>query len=140
MPRALSARVRVVPLALLVAMALPASGFAAHSTGSNTAQWCAAVIKTNTRFGTMKNKHYIRSALNSPSVQKALVTYTVKHKAQILAITPAQIKTAMSHELTFYANLVANGFKRTTPLAPFSPADSKRLLDFQHAHCGITGP
>jgi hypothetical protein len=98
------------------------------------------VIKTNTRFGTMKNKHYIRSALASPSIQRALITYTVKHKARLLSITPAAIKTAMSHELTYYGHLVASGFSQKTPLAPFTIADSRKLLDFQHRRCGITGP
>jgi hypothetical protein len=125
---------------VIASVVLVLAANAADTASSDTATWCAAVIKTNTRFGTMKNKHYIQSALTSPSIQKALITYTVKHKAKLLSITPTAIKTAMSHELTYYTHLVASGFSKSTPLAPFTIADSRKLLNYQHAHCGITGP
>lgn len=113
---------------------------AAPARATDRAAWCAAVIKINTRFGTMKNKRYIQSALSSPAKRQAVVRYAVAHKAHILAITPKEIKKAQIHELTFYANLVENDFATSTPLAPFTFADSTQLLDYQHEHCGITGP
>jgi hypothetical protein len=140
MVRLRTAAVVAAMCSLIASVVVISPATAADAASADTAAWCAAVIKANTRFGTMKNKHYLRSALASPRIQKALISYTVKRKAQVLSITPSAIKTAMSHELTYYSHLVANGFSKTTPLAPFTIADSKKLLAYQHAHCGITGP
>jgi hypothetical protein len=112
---------------------------AAHSSRADTKAWCAAVIQANTMFGTMKNKHYVAAALNGPKAA-ALIGYAVRHKAQLLAATPAVIKKAQTDELTFYTHLVGSGFSPKTAMAPFTLAESKKLLDYQHAHCGITGP
>ena len=111
---------------------------AATGTRSDTAAWCALVIQINTKYGAMKNKHYLNPIPAKAS--KTIIAYAVAHRAQILAVTPASIKKAQSDELTYYAHAVANNYAPTTPLTPLTPAELTQLLNFQHAKCGITGP
>jgi hypothetical protein len=128
-----AASLAVVCVALIVA----SSSVAATRAVSNTAAWCALVIQINTKFGAMKNKHYLSP---TAKVSKAIIPYAVAHRAQILAVTPTVIKKAQSDELTYYAHLVASNYAPTTPFAPLTPAELTQLLNFQHAKCGITGP
>ena len=121
-------------LALLVS----SPGVAATGTRSDTSAWCAMVIQINTKYGAMKNKHYLFPI--PPKASKTIISYAVAHRTQLLAVTPSVIKKAMGDELTYYAHVVASHYAPTTPLAPFTPAEATQLLNFQHAKCGITGP
>jgi hypothetical protein len=116
------------------------AGFATHraSGGPSPAKWCADVIRINTQYGYMKNKHY--NAQATPAQIRNIVGATLAYKAAFLAETPAEIKTQTSHELIFFAHWRANNYSSTTPLAPYGRADAVKLLAYQHAHCGITGP
>jgi hypothetical protein len=121
---------------LLVAFAWPA-GAALQSTGA----WCALVIKVNTKYGTMKNKRYLPLTVVSRRAMMSVIKASVSaNKAAILAVTPSEIKRAQAHELAYFASLVAHGFAASTPIGSFTAADATQLTDFQHAHCGITGP
>ena len=102
------------------------------------AKWCADVIRINTQAGYMKNKHYNTAA--TPAQLQRIVEKTLAMREELLAETPAEIKTATSHELTFFANWKESNDLNPTVLAPFSQADATKLMRYQHAHCGITGP
>jgi hypothetical protein len=104
---------------LVVALLLAGRSAAASAAPADTAKWCALTIQLNTKYGTMKNKHYL--AQSSPAYLKAFVNVVnaaLAGRAQYLAVTPAEIKTAVTHEFGYSANLKASGFKTTTPLAP----------------------
>jgi hypothetical protein len=118
----------------LAAFAASAGAAAAPS----PAKWCADVIRINTQAGYMKNKHYNTTA--TPAQVKQIVTRTLAMRETLLAETPAEIKAATSHQLTFYSNWQQSNDLNPTVLAPYSQADANRLLHYQHAHCGITGP
>jgi hypothetical protein len=111
----------------------------AMSRTSNTAQWCAAVIKINTQYGTMKNKRYLPQDKVTQKQRVAVYEAALKQKGKLLSITPKSIKTAQQHELTFFANLKANHWSPTTPLAPMTIADIHKLSAFQRTQCGIKG-
>jgi hypothetical protein len=127
---------------LVVALLLPGRSTAAGSASLravNTGEWCALTIQLNTKYGTMKNKHYL--AQSSPAYLKAFVNVVnaaLAGRAQYLAVTPAEIKTAVTHEFGYFANLKASGFTTTTPLAPLTIGDVKKLIAFQKQKCGIT--
>ena len=134
MSRLAAAGLAAASFALLV----PSPSVAGTSTGSDTPAWCAMVI--NTKYGAMKNKHHLPGTKVPLKSQKAIVSAAVAQSAQILKITPAAIKKAMSDELTCYAHLKARNYASPASLAPFTIAEAGQLLDFQHAKCGITGP
>jgi hypothetical protein len=113
---------------------------AATSSGPNTAAWCALVIQLNTKYGVMKNKHYLPINTVPPKAQKAVISAGLAHRTQILALTPTVIKKATSDELTYFAHLRASGYSLQVSPAPFTVAEARQLLIFQHAKCGITGP
>ena len=135
--------VAVTALALLGTTAAAAPGASGTVTSSSstasTAAWCAAVIRINTRFGTMKNKRYLPQSEVSDKARIAVVEYALAHRGQLLALTPSQIKKAQRDELAFYARWKANHYARTTGLAPMTIAEYKQLAEFQRTKCGITG-
>jgi hypothetical protein len=97
------------------------------------------VIQINTKDGAMKNKHYLPPSQISPSTFKAIVDAAVANRHRLLALTPSSIKDAMTHELDYYAHLLANHYSTTTPLAPMTITDVHQLTNFQRDNCGITG-
>jgi hypothetical protein len=111
----------------------------AESGGPAPGPWCAAVIRINTKYGAMKNKHYLPQSQVSASNRKAIVDAAVATRNQLLALTPSSIKKAMTHELDYYAHLFANHYSPTTPFAPMTIADVHQLANFQRDTCGITG-
>jgi hypothetical protein len=113
-------------------VARPSSPVAA--TGSAKA-WCASVIATNTRFGTMKNKRYLR---NVPlTTWKNVVDYTVAHADAYLALAPSEIKTAVKHQIAWFKKVQKNYTSIATTLAPMTVADVRLLKTFQETKCGI---
>jgi hypothetical protein len=131
-----AASLAVVCIALLVA----SPSMAATGTRSDTAAWCAIVIQINTKYGAMKNKHYLPGNKVPLKAQEAIISAALAQRTQILAVTPAVIKKAMSDELTYYAHLKARGYSNPASLAPFTTAEAGQLLTFQRTKCGITGP
>jgi hypothetical protein len=131
-----------------LSIALLASSPAEAATGADASlsaspsakAWCAIVIKINTHYGAMKNKHYLPPNQVPVKSQKAIVSAGVAQRAQILAVTPPEIKKAMTDELTYYARLKARGYTNPASLTPFTIAEAGQLLNFQHIKCSITGP
>jgi hypothetical protein len=105
----------------------------------NTAQWCAAVIRINTKYGAMKHKRYIRQDQVPMRSRIAIFEAALREQAKLLAITPPTIKKAMRDELAFFAHLKANHYADTTPLTPLTIAEVNQLSAFQRTKCGITG-
>jgi hypothetical protein len=117
------------------ALAVPAAlGAAARPPAG---PWCAATIRINTQYGTMKNKRYLPYTQVSAKARIAVMEAALKQRAKYLAITPAEIKTAVSHELAYYARLKANHYVLTTSSAPMTAADINKLVAFQKTRCGI---
>ena len=126
--------------ALLVASSSPAATGAdmSASGGPSAKAWCALVIKVNTKYGTMKNKHYLPQAKVPLSSWKKVVDAAVKGRRQILAVTPSAIKTAQIHQLDWFKRVQANYYSAVTSLAPMTIADVRLLTNFQKTKCGIT--
>jgi hypothetical protein len=124
-------------LALLVAAGPGSAGTSSSATpAGSTKAWCASVIATNTRFGTMKNKHYLP---NVPlTTWKKIVDYTVAHRARYLALAPSSIKTAVAHQIAWFQKVQKDYTSIATTLAPMTVADVKQLKTFQETKCGIT--
>lgn len=119
--------------------AAPATAATRSVTGPSPGAWCAAVIQINTKYGTMKNKHYLPANQVTDKQRFAVYEASLKARSQLLAITPAAIKKSMADELAFFANLKANKYATTTPLTPLTIADIKQLTAYQRTQCGITG-
>ena len=131
-------RLRLVAAAAVTAVGLASSGApAATASPSDTGSWCALVIKINTAAGYMKNKHYGKL---TPQIFKAVLVAGAGDGPKLVAAAPASIKAATQHEVAWFAKVKANGYNAATPPGSFTAADARKLIAFQHAHCGITGP
>ena len=130
----------VVSLTLLLA-ASPAA--AARSVGSATTRaadtktWCAAVIETNTKYGTMKNKTFVATGKLSPAAWKNVVDAAVAGRSRFIDAAPSSIKTAVTHEMAYFAHIKANHYSQTTPLAPWTLAEVTKVTNFERTQCGI---
>jgi hypothetical protein len=120
-----------------VAGSLAAGAPTGTASGRDTGSWCALVIKINTSAGYMKNKHYGKL---TPQIFKAVIVAGQGSGARLVAAAPASIKAATQHEVAWLAKVKANGYNPATPGGAFTAADARKLIAFQHAHCGITGP
>jgi hypothetical protein len=140
----LAARLAASGLAALgLAIFVTPSVWASESTpsgGPNAAKWCAFVIRIGTQSGTMKNKHYLSQSDYTLAQVKLIVEATLAERAQLLAETPPEIKTAISHELSYMARLKATKYAPSASTSPFTVVDSHKLISYEHAQCGITGP
>jgi hypothetical protein len=133
--------------AVLVALAVAASILVVFTSPAvaarrDTAAWCALVIKFNTQYGTMKNKHYVKITNATQRATRALIKAAAEpaNRAKVLAVVPSEIKSAQVHQLDFFTRLVAHHFDQSTPLGTLTLAEIEQLTKFQHVHCGITGP
>lgn len=100
--------------------------------------WCALVIDINTRHGYMKDKHYLPANQVSADVFKAVSEEGISRRDELLAVTPAEIKDAVTAELDYLAASKANNFSATTPLGSFTAALQQQLVTFQKDQCGIS--
>jgi hypothetical protein len=100
--------------------------------------WCTLVIDINTRHGYMKDKRYLPAQQVSADTFKAIGEEGISRRDEILAITPPEIKDAMTAELDYFAASKANNFSATTPLGSFTPALQQQLVTFQTDQCGIS--
>jgi len=135
-----SSSIRLLLAALAAAgAAAPLAGGAPAGPASrrDTASWCALVIKINTAAGYMKNKHYGRL---TPQIFRAVIAAGQGYGDRLVAAAPPSIKAATQHEVAWLARAKANGYNLATPGGTFTATDSRKLIAFQHAHCGITGP
>ena len=104
---------------------------------ADTRSWCAAVIATNTKYGTMKNKTFIATDKLSPTAWKNVVDAAVAGRKRFIALAPASIKTAVTHEMAYFVHLKANHYAQSTPLAPWTLAEVKKITNFEKTQCGI---
>jgi len=112
----------------------------ARTTGvsaANAAQWCALVIQTNTKYGTMKNKRFLPVAAVPAKNWKALVDAAVAGRSKLIAVAPAEIKTAVTHEMAWFARLKANHYSTSTPLGSWTLAEVRQITNFERTRCGI---
>lgn len=130
-------------VAILTALSLGSAAAAAPSAGSgraraaDTKSWCAAVIETNTKYGTMKNKTFL-SVRNVPlSAWKKVVDAAVAGRSRFIALAPSSIKTAVAHEMAYFAHIKANHYSQTTPLTPWTVAEVTMITNFEKTKCGI---
>ena len=104
---------------------------------AGTHSWCAAVIATNTKYGTMKNKTFISTDKVSATAWKNVVDAAVAGRSRFIALAPASIKTAVTHEMAYFVHLKANHYAQSTPLAPWTLAEVKKITNFERTQCGI---
>ena len=127
----------------LIALLLGASAGAVPSARSTTVRaadtrsWCAAVIATNTKYGTMKNKTFISPDKISPTAWKNVVDAAVAGRRRFIALAPSSIKTAVTHEMAYFVHLKANHYAQSTSLAPWTLAEVKQITNFEKTQCGI---
>ena len=130
----------VVTLIALLFGAPAGAAPSAQSTSAgaaDTKSWCAAVIATNTKYGTMKNKTFISTDKLSPTVWKNVVDAAVAGRSRFIALAPGSIKTAVKHEMAYFVHLKANHYAQSTPLAPWTLAEVKKINSFERTQCGI---
>jgi hypothetical protein len=104
----------------------------------DTRAWCAAVIRVNTKDGTMRNKRFLSAAQVPLSAWKKVVDAAVANRSRYLAIAPSEIKTAVKHQLAWFARVKANKYAPNTPLAPLTIADIRLITNFERTRCGIS--
>jgi hypothetical protein len=105
---------------------------------ADTKGWCAAVIQTNTKYGTMKHKQFLPPGQVPLSSWKKVIDATLARQSQYIAIAPAPLKTAIKHQVAWFARVKANHYSLKTPLAPMTVADARKISAFEKAKCGIT--
>ncbi len=133
----------VIPTAVVAALIAVAPAAATTNTSTTTASvvdtksWCKAVIDANTRAGTMKNRRFIAPSKITPTMWKKVVDAAVANGSTYIALAPSSIKTAVVHQMAYFRHIKANHYSKTTPLAPMTLADVKKLTDFERTQCGI---
>jgi hypothetical protein len=135
----LSAIAVVTLTALLVGSPAGAAPSARSTTvrAADARSWCAAVIATNTKYGTMKNKTFVSTAKLSPTAWKNVVDAAVAGRSRFIALAPSSIKTAVAHEMAYFSHIKANHYAQSTPLAPWTLAEVKKITNFEKTQCGI---
>jgi hypothetical protein len=86
----------------------------------------------------MKNKRFLSPSKITPVMWKKVVDVAVANGGKFIALAPSSIKTAVRHQIAYFKNIKANHYSRTTPLAPMTLADVKKITDFERTKCGIT--
>lgn len=128
-------------LVTAVLLASPAAAMTRAPTSpvgvANAAQFCALVIQINTKYGTMKNKRFLPLAKVSPSAWKRLVDTAVAERSHLIAVAPSEIKTALTHELAWFARIKANHYSKATPLGSWTTAEVRLITNFERTKCGI---
>jgi hypothetical protein len=135
----LGATLAAVVTALLIGSPAAATtrAVSASAGAENTKEWCDAVIQANTKAGAMKNKRFLPVGTISPSTWKKVVDVAVSGRSRFLAVTPSSIKTAVTHELDYFARIKAHNYSRTTPLGSWTVAEVGKITDFEKTKCGI---
>lgn len=125
----------LVLAAIATAFAVSVQAVGARTT--DTKGWCNAVIQTNTKAGTMKNKRFLLPGQYPPSAWKKVVDAAVANRDRYLALAPAEIKIPVKHQLAWFAKIKANHYKFPASSAPMTVADVKAITNFEKTKCGI---
>jgi len=101
--------------------------------------YCDYVIRVNTELGTMVNKKFISIADMTPQRWAELAQYAVDHRADLLAVTPAELKSAVELELQWYqAIAAAHGDVNAAALPAGFAEASVQIATFEQGHCGLS--
>jgi hypothetical protein len=73
----------------------------------------------------------------SLSAWKKVVDAAVAGRSHYLTLAPSSIKTAVKHQLAWFANVKANHYSLRTPIAPMTIGDVKKITEFERTKCGI---
>jgi len=130
----------VTLVALLFGSAVGAAPNTQSTTGraADAQSWCAAVIAISTKYGGMKNKTITTS--RAAFKFKDFVDATVAGRSRFIALAPASIKTAVTHQMAYFVRLKANHYSERTPVAPWTLAEVKKIVNFEKTQCGIKWP
>jgi hypothetical protein len=130
-------------VALLIAAPTVGSVRTRASDGAktDTKAWCAWMIRVNTKYGLMKNKHYLPEDKMTVAAWKGVIDTTLAQQKQYIAIAPASLKTALTHEVRYYARAKTKGYVlNKAKLGSFTRAELNQVVDFQRTKCGIVFP
>ena len=61
-------------------------------------------------------------------------------RSRFIALAPASIKTAVTHQMAYFVHLKANHYSQWTPVAPWTLAEVKKIANFEKTQCGIKFP
>jgi hypothetical protein len=126
---------------LLLALVFVVFATAVQQAGARTTDtksWCTAVIQVNTEYGTMKNKRFLPPGQVPVSAWKKVIDATLAGQSEYIARTPAEIKTAVKHQVAWFAKVKANHYSLKTSPAPMTIADVQKIAAFEKTKCGIT--
>ncbi len=86
--------------------------------------YCSVVIKVNTDAGTMVNKTFVPADEWTRAQVAALVDFTLTHRTEFLAITPAELKSAVEVELQWMQAIKDAGYDLQTQNVPAGIGDA----------------
>jgi hypothetical protein len=125
-------------LALVAALcAFAAAAQPAGAAGADTKGWCNAVIRVNTKAGTMKNKRFVLPGQYPAGAWKKVIDWAVANRERYVSLAPAEIKTAVKHQVAWFAKVKANHYMFTASSLPMTIADVKKISNFEKTKCGI---
>jgi hypothetical protein len=89
----------------------------------------------------MKNKRYVPENQMTVAGWKGVIDTTLAEQKHYVGIAPASLKTALTHEIAYYARAKNKGYVLTkAKLGSFTRAELAQVLDFQRTKCGIVVP
>jgi hypothetical protein len=135
--RALTCAIAAAALIAAAPAAATVDGSASTASPTDAKAWCKAVIDTNTKAGSMKNKRFLPVNSITPSLWKKVVDAADAGGDRFIALAPSSIRTAVKHEIAYFRHIKANHYSRTTPLAPWTLAEVHQVTDFEKTQCGI---
>ncbi|MCI0686816.1 MAG: hypothetical protein L0Y54_06200 [Sporichthyaceae bacterium] len=109
-------------------------------TGGDAAAWCDLVIRVNTKWGLMVNKHYLPPGEVAMEQLVGLVDEALAGANQYVAASPPAIRRAVEIQLQYFQALKDHNFDVTSVLLPdaeFAQA-TEDLNAFQEDKCGVT--
>lgn len=124
-------------LAAVISVFVLSAGPAGAGT-ADTKGWCNAVIQTNTKYGTMKNKRFLLPGQFPASAWKNVVDAAVANRDRFIALAPAEIKTAVKHQMAWFVKVKKNRYAFNTPIAPMTLAEVNKITNFEKTKCGIS--
>jgi hypothetical protein len=136
--RALTCTIAASALIAAAPAAAAVDGSASTASPTDAKAWCQAVIDTNTKAGTMKNKRYLSVLSLPPGAWKKVVDAADSGGERFIALAPSSIRTAVKHEIAWFRRIKANHYSNQTPLGSFSLSDNKKITNFEKTQCGIT--
>lgn len=121
-----------------VAATPPATTAASPTPVATGGDYCSEVIRVNTENGTMVGKSQISVDKWTSAQIKAIVDFTVAHSAEILAISPPELKAAMTVDLQWWQAVKDANYNTSAAKVPAGfPEAVAQISNYQHTTCGI---